>query len=87
MFTFDFIMNYNEKLNIGYTLRVDVDYPVYSQPLQRDLTFLYETKVINGINKLVYTFYDKKLCMSNWIFKTSFKISLNAEKVHAAIKF
>ena len=30
MFTFDFIMNYDEEIDIGYSLMVDVDYPLYS---------------------------------------------------------
>ena len=60
MFTFDFVMNYNEESNIGYTLMVDVEYPVYLQPLDRDLSFLPEKRVINRANKLVRTFYDKQ---------------------------
>ena len=40
---------------------VDVDYPVYLQPLHRDLPFLPEKKGINiGKIKLVYTPCDKK---------------------------
>ena len=31
MFIFDFIMNYDEESDIGYTLMVDVDYPLYLQ--------------------------------------------------------
>ena len=35
----NFIMNYNEESNIGYTLVIDVDYPVYLQPLHRFTVF------------------------------------------------
>ena len=38
---------------------VDVGYCVYLQPLQRDLPFLPEKRVIDGINKLVRTFHYK----------------------------
>ena len=59
MFIFDSITNYNEEKNFGYTLMVDVDYPVYLQPICRDLPFLLEKRVINGINKSVSTFWIK----------------------------
>lgn len=59
MFTFDFVMNYTEKNNIGCTLMVDVEYPVYLQPLDRDFSFLVEKTAITRANKLVRTFYDK----------------------------
>ena len=63
MFTFVSVMNYNDKSNIGYTLMVDVDYPVYLKPIRRDLPFLSEKRVINGINKSVSTFWIKvKYC-------------------------
>ena len=55
MFTFDFIMNYDEEIDIGYSLMVDVDYPLYSQPSHRDLPILPEKRVINGVTKLVHT--------------------------------
>ena len=74
MFTFEFILNYNEESDISYTLMVDGDYPVYCisciscimypvypvslQPLHRDLPFLPEKRVIYGVMKLVCTLYD-----------------------------
>ena len=60
MFTFDFIMNYDKESDISYALLIDVDYPVYFKPLQRDLPFAPEKRVINGVIKLVCTFYNKK---------------------------
>ena len=39
VFTPDFIMNYDKKTNADYTLMVYVDYPVFLQPLHRDLVF------------------------------------------------
>ena len=38
----------------------DVDCSVYPQLLYRDLLFLPEKRVTNGVIKLVTTFYDKK---------------------------
>ena len=63
-----FINDYNtvypelwQENNTGYSLMVHVDYPVYLQPLHRDLPFLPEKKGINiGKIKLVYTPCDKK---------------------------
>lgn len=63
MSTFDFILNYDEKSNIGYALMVDVSYIVYLQTLNRDLRFLPEKRVINGVIKSVIRY--KKLGMSN----------------------
>ena len=53
MFTFDSIMNYDKESDISYTLLVDVEYPVYFQPLHRGLSFSLEKRVINGITKLI----------------------------------
>ena len=65
---------------------VDADYPAYLQPLPRDLLFLPEKRVINGVTKLVCTFYNKKLCIWNMIIKTSFKMWFNSKKTHVVIK-
>ena len=54
----------------------DVDYPILTI-LHRDLPFLPKKRVINIVNKLVCTFYDKKIAMSNLIIPTSFKTWLN----------
>ena len=59
MLTIGFTINYNEESDIGYTFMVDADYLLYLQPLHKVLPFLPEKRVINGINKLVCTFYDK----------------------------
>lgn len=61
MFTFDFIINYDKESDISYTLMIDVDYPVYFQPSQRALPFVPGKRVINGVIKLVCTFYNKKI--------------------------
>ena len=48
-----------------YTLIVDVDYPVYLQPLHKDLPFLPDKSVITKETKLAFIFYDKKIYMSH----------------------
>ena len=58
MITFDFIMNYDEESNISYKLMVDVDYPVYLQPLHKHLLCLPERRVMEAVIKLVCTFFD-----------------------------
>lgn len=55
MFKFDFIMNYDEENDIGYTLMVDADYPLYLQSSHWDLPILLEKRVINRVTKLVCT--------------------------------
>ena len=58
---YEFIMNYNKDSDIGYILMIDVQYPVYLQPLHRDLLFLHEKRIINKVTKLVCSFYNKKI--------------------------
>ena len=40
MFTADFTKNYDKNNDLGYTLIINVDCPVYLKPLCRDLPFL-----------------------------------------------
>lgn len=55
------IRNYDIEDKIGYTLMVDVDYPVYLQLLHKDFSFLHERREINGEIKFVCYFYDEKI--------------------------
>ena len=74
MFTFDFVMNYNKESDIGYTLMVVVD--IYRFYLKR---------VINGVSKLVCTFYDKEnyICRIGYF---SFKTWLNSKRSRCSCK-
>lgn len=74
MFTYDFIMNYGEGRDIGCTLLVNVDYPEHLQPLNRDVSFSPEKRIIDKVSKLVCTFYDKKnyVCQIGLLIKTNF---------------
>ena len=74
-FTINFIINYYENSDIGYTLQIDVHYSEYLHPLHRDLPFLPEKNSI------------EKLFMSHNIISTRFKTWINSKKVHRVIKF
>ena len=39
---------------------VYIEYPLYLQPLDRDLLFSPEERVIDGVTRLVCGFFDKK---------------------------
>ena len=76
----DFIKNYNEDNDKGYTLEVDVEYPENLHDLQSDLPLLPERMKIDKCNKLVCNLYDKKLCCSYKIIKTSIKSWANIKE-------
>ena len=40
IFTFDFVMSYNNERDIGYKLMANNDYPEYLQQLHRDLPLI-----------------------------------------------
>ena len=59
-FNEDFLKNYYEKSDEGYTVEVDVKYPKRLHKLHCDLPFLPERMKINKRNKLVCNMYHKK---------------------------
>ena len=69
----DFIKNYDKGCDKVYILEVDVKYPKNLHGLHSDLSFLPERIKIDKCNKLVRNLYDKKLCCSYKIIKTSIK--------------
>ena len=56
----DFIKNYEEDGDKGYTFEVDIDYAKNLLNLHNDLPFLSERMKIKKCNKLVCNLYDKK---------------------------
>ena len=84
----DFIKNYDENSNIGYFLKVDIEYLKELHDLHSDLPFLPERMKINKCNKLVCNFYDKK----NYVvfiktLKQALMDGLKLKTVHKALQF
>ena len=73
----DFIKNYDEDSDKEYILEVDVEYPKNLHDLHSDFPFLPERMKTNKCCKIVRNLYDKKLCCSCKIVKTSIKSSAN----------
>ena len=55
-----FIKNYDENVNKGYFLEVDVKYPKNLFNLHKDLSFLLERNKIWKCNKLICDIQDKE---------------------------
>ena len=60
MFTEDFIKSYDEEIDIGYLLLVDIEYPKTLRMLHIDLPFLPDRMKVNKIKKLVCNVNDKE---------------------------
>ena len=58
-FNEDFIKNYNEEINEGYFLEVDVQYLEKLHELHNDLSFLPERMKMEKVEKLVANLHDK----------------------------
>ena len=87
-FNEDLIKSYNEEIDEGYFLEVDVQYPEKSHELHNDLPFLPERKKIKKVEKLVTNLYDKNeyvIHIKN--LKQALNHGLILKKVHRVIKF
>ena len=58
----DFIKNYDEDIDVGYIIKVDIEHPKELQSLHSDLPFLPERMNVNGCKMLICNLYHKKLC-------------------------
>ena len=67
----EFIKNYGNGDNIGYVLKVDIEYPKELHDLHSSLPFLPERMKSNKCKKLACTLYGKKLCCSHKKLKAS----------------
>ena len=88
IFTEDFIKNYDENSEKGYTLEVDVEYRKYFHELHSDLPFLPERMKINKCSELVCNVQDKE----NYVvhisaLKQALNYGLKLTKVHRVIEF
>ena len=80
----EFIKNYDEDSDIGYTLEVDVEYPIHIRMLNNDLPFLAERMKINKCSKLVYDTYNKENYVINIsALKQALTHELKLTKVHS----
>ena len=57
-----FIQNYNGNGDIGYFLKVDIDYSEKLFNLHKDLPFLPERKKVNKVEKRICSIEDKEKC-------------------------
>ena len=84
----DFIKNYDEDSNKGYTLEVDVEYPKDLHNLHSDLPFLPERMKIKNCNKLVRNSYDEKEYVVHIrALQEGLNHGLVLRKVHKVIQF
>ena len=84
----DFIKNYDENSDIGYFLKVDIEYAKELHDLHSELPFLLERMKINKYSKLVCNLYDKK----NYVvyiraLKQALMHGLKLKNVHKVLQF
>ena len=74
-FNDELIKKYDENSDIGYILKVDIEYPKQIRMLHSDLPFLPERMKINKSTKLFCDVQDKKkLCNTHSSFKSSIRL-------------
>ena len=84
----EFIKNYNDNDNKGYTLEVDIKYPKRLHELHSDLPFLSERMKIDKCKKLVYNLFNKKKYVTHIIsLKQALNHGLKLKKIHRVIEF
>ena len=87
-FNEDFIKNYDENINKGYILTLDVEYPKYLHDLHSDLPFLPERMKIDKCSKLVCCLCDKNNYVVHIrVLKHALNHGLILKKVHRVIQF
>ena len=84
----NFIKNYDENSNIGYFLKVDIEYSKELHDLHGDVPFLPKRMKINKCSKLVCNLHDKK----NYVvpiraLKQALMHGLKQKKVHKILHF
>ena len=87
-FNEDFIKNLDEDGNIGYFLKVDIDYPKELFGLHKDLPFLHESKKVNNVKKRICDIEDKKkYVIQIRALKQTLNNGLRLKKVHRIVQF
>ena len=88
IFTDEFIKNYNENSDKGYTFVVDVEYPRNLHKLHSDLPFLPERMKVGNCTKLVCNLHDKENYPVHILaLKKALNHGLKLSKVHSVIEF
>ena len=88
MFTSDFIKNYDENSDIGYLFYVDIEYPHTLRDKHRDMPFLPDRMLVNKVNKLICSEYDKTNYSVHILsLEQALKQGLILKKVHKVISF
>ena len=83
-----FIKNYNENSDIGYFLKVDIDYSKELFNLHKDLSVLLEGKKVNKCKKPICSIEGKeKYVVHIRALKQALNHGLTVKKVHRVIKF
>ena len=77
-FNENFIKNYNENSDVGYFLKVDIEYSKQLWSFHKDLPFLPERKKLGKVEKLVCSIEDKE---KHVIHIRALKQALNNELV------
>ena len=88
MFTLDFIKNYIEKSDNGYLFYADTEYPHTLRGKHNDLLFLPDRMLVNKVNKLICSEYDKtNYSVHILALQQALKHGLILKKVHKVISF
>ena len=83
-----FTKNYDEIIEVGYILEVDVKYPEQTHELHRDLPFFQERKKLGKVEKLVTNLHDKNEYVVHIIsLKQALSNGLILKKFHSVIIF
>ena len=84
----EFIQNYNENINKGYILEVDLIYPKKLHDLHSDLPFLPKRMKIDKCKKLVCNLHNKKKYVVHIkSLKQALNHGLKLKKIHRIIEF
>ena len=84
----DFIKDCDENSDIGYFLKVNIEYPKELHDSHSDLPFLFERMKINKCSKLVCNLYDKKNYVAHIrALKQALMRGLKLKTVHKVLQF
>ena len=82
------IKNYNENSDVGYFLKIDIDYPKELFNLHKDLPFLPEKKKVNKLEKRICSIEEKqKYVIHIRALKQALNHGLVFKKVQRVIQF